>query len=85
MFQGAQFIQDAPEGPHVRLEGVRLVLADLGRHVVGGPHHRLGDGACVLQDPGDAEVAQLYSVVPRQEHILTFQVAMEDSAAVDVL
>jgi len=55
--EGAHFVEEDAEGPDVGLEGVGLVLDDLGREVVGGADDSFGVGAGVGEDARNAEVA----------------------------
>mmetsp|Transcript_16696 Transcript_16696/g.42109 ORF Transcript_16696/g.42109 Transcript_16696/m.42109 type:complete len:350 (-) Transcript_16696:13-1062(-) len=82
--QRQHFKEQAAERPDVTLEGVRLPLAPLGRHIARRAHlsHRQ---LRVSQHPRDAEVAQLHHAVGREEDVLQRQVAVDDAEAVDVL
>mmetsp|Transcript_19336 Transcript_19336/g.46101 ORF Transcript_19336/g.46101 Transcript_19336/m.46101 type:complete len:362 (-) Transcript_19336:430-1515(-) len=53
---GSHLIQDAPEGPYVRLGGVGPVRHQLRRHVVGGPHHGGRHLEGIAHVLGDSEV-----------------------------
>lgn len=85
MLQRAQFVKNAAEGPHVTLVGVRLALADFGRHVVWGSLDGEGLVVRVFQNFANAEVAELDGVVAREKNVLRLQIAVQNVALMHVL
>lgn len=81
----AHLVEDAAEGPDVRLLVVGLLLADLRGQVVGRADGGLGAVVGVLEHSGDAEVADFDLSVLVHEDVLRLEVSVEDLAVVDVL
>ena len=84
VFQGNQLIKYAAKRPDIALVSVRLVLADLGRHVVRSALHchRVVLGA--FKNFTDAEIAKFNIIVVRQKDILRFQVTVKDLSRMHV-
>ena len=85
VLESAKLIQDAAQGPYVRLIGIRLVLAYLRRHVVRRALHCERVVARALQHLGYTKVPEFDSIILGQEYILRFQIPVENLAAVDIL
>lgn len=85
VLQIAELVENAAKSPNVRLVRIRLVLADLGRHVVGRALncHRMVLRA--LQYFRYAKVSELHRVVFRQENVRGLQVAVKNLPTVNVL
>ena len=83
--EAAQFKGEAAERPHVRLRIVRPLLAHLGREVERRAHAR----ACVcrlrIQQPPQAEVADLDGAAPVRINILRLDVAVQHAHRVHVM
>ena len=64
MLEGAELVEDAAEGPDVALVVVGLLLAELGREVVGGADDGVGEVLGLVEHLGDAEVGTPYYLSP---------------------
>jgi len=73
--QVAHFLEHASERPNVTFVRVWFILEEFGRHLVGGADAGVGEVARVVQDLGDAEVAQLDLAV-FEEDVLGLEVAV---------
>ena len=84
---GQRLVEDDPEAVEVP---ARVHLAggeELGRHVVGRPHHGAGLGELVtaLQPAGESKVQQAWrAVLGIHQNVLGLEVAMHDAPAVQV-
>lgn len=74
--KGGHLVEDAAEGPHIRLVVVRLVLPHLGAGVV--RRSRLGVEQTLLGDFGDIHVSQFNCSVLVQEYIGALHISMID-------
>ena len=80
-----EFVEDAAEGPHVRLVRVPLLPHELGAHVERRADARLREVGRLVEDARDAEVTELDRVVVHQEDVLRLDVAVDHTVAlVDV-
>jgi len=82
--EGAEFLKDDAQRPHVALQALLFALADLGAELVRGPHCGHRHVRSGVQTLGDAEVAQLHGAVLVHEHIRTLEVTVEDLVAVQL-
>ena len=85
VLEGHHFVKQAAQRPDVALLVVRLVFAQLGRHVVRRANHGLGKVALGGEHLGNAKVAQLGQALRRQKHVLGLDVAVQDVAVMNVL
>ena len=85
VLESAQLIQDAAQGPDVRLIGIRLVLAYFRRHVVRRALHCERVVAGALQHLGDTEVPKFDSIILGQEYILRFEIPVKNLATMNIL
>ena len=84
MFQRAELEKDNAKRPNITLRRVWLALAGLGCHIVWRSDH----GHCSLRSGieyfGDTKVTNLDSLATCEEHVLGFDVTMDNLALVDV-
>lgn len=83
--EGAQFVEDAAEGPDVALVVVGLLFAKLGRQVVGCANNGVGHVVGLGEALGDSEVSDLDLVGFAEEHVDGLDISVEDLEGVQVV
>ena len=85
LFEGAKLVQNDSEGPHISFRGVRITLTRFRSHVVWGTDYGHSNLRRRLEHFADAEITNFNRLAPRQEHILSLDVAMDHLSTVHVL
>ena len=85
VLESAELIQDAAQGPDVRLVCVWLVLAYLRGHVVRRALHREGVIGGALQHLRDTKVSKFDGIILGQEYILRFEISVKNLATMNIL
>ena len=80
-----QFVGRYAQRPDVRLEIIRVLLDDLGRHPEGRAHKRVALAHRLGQLLGHAEVRQFYVALFGQEHVGCLYVTMNFALVVQVV
>ena len=83
--QSTQLVEKYPQWPYIRSEGVGTILDYLGREVVGRPDDRSGVLPSRIQHPSNAEITQFNHPSSCEEHVLGFEISVEDLAIVHML
>jgi len=79
---GEHLVQDDGDRVQIRPSADGVALRLLGREVLGGPHDRTGLGHVRGARPGDTEVGDLGVVGLVDDHVMGFEIAMDDAAPV---
>jgi hypothetical protein len=82
--QSDHFVENAAEGPDVRLLIVWLLLTDLRRQIVRSTDSSLCAIVSVLEYSSNTEVTNLDLAVLRHEDVLSFQVSVQDLPVMNV-
>lgn len=85
MLQSAQLVEHAPERPDVALMVIGLLLAEFRGQIVRRSHHGVREVCCLVQHFRHAQVANLYAVILRQEHINCLDVSVQNFIGVQIL
>ena len=85
VFERAELVQNATQGPNIRLVGVRFILAHLGGHVVRCSLDRHGMVLGALQHLRDTKVTQLHRIALGQENVLRLNIPMQNLTTVNVI
>lgn len=81
--EAAQLVHDAPKGPHITVEAVRLIVPDLRTGVIRSPG--LSMRQAILQFTRYVKVPNLDLITLSEEDVGWFQVAVDDVHGVEVL
>ena len=82
--EGAEFVEQAAQGPDIALFVVRLLLAEFGREVERGADHGLRK-LVASEHLGDPQVANFDFLVLVHEDVQSFDIPVQNLVLVDVL
>ena len=83
--EGAEFVENTSECPHIRLIAIPPILTDLGTEIVRSAHKRICRLLHSLQNLTDTKISNLNSAVRVEEDIAALNIPVEDFIRMDAL
>ena len=83
--QRSQFVEQSAQRPNITLEAIGLLLETLGRHVKRCANYRTCLISGASEDSGDSKVTKFNDTSTSQEHVLSFQVSMQNFSIMTML